>query len=122
MNDGIAAALIIGVIFYGIVSFVRAITDYLLRKKLIQLGHIDSQSVSILNKQRNSHLESLKWGLIILFAGLGFIIISIPAIDIDSPLPFGIIAVCVATGFLLYFYLAKRMLEKEPTKEVHQLG
>jgi hypothetical protein len=118
MNDGLVAAIIIGVIAYGFISIVRVITDYLLRRRLIQLGHVDGPSVSILNKPRNSHLDSLKWGLIILFGGVGFIIISIPAIDLDSPLPFGIIAVCVATGFLVYFFLAKNMLEKAPPEEV----
>ncbi|MEQ9437533.1 MAG: DUF6249 domain-containing protein [Cyclobacteriaceae bacterium] len=118
MNDGLAGAIIVGVIFYGIVSIVRAITDYQLRNKLINLGHVDKQSTEILSKKRDSHMESLKWGLIILFGGIGFIIISMPIIDINSPLPFGIMAVCIAMGFLLYFFIARRMLEKDPPERV----
>nr|WKN34749.1 hypothetical protein K4G66_20450 [Tunicatimonas sp. TK19036] len=112
MHDGLAGAIIVGVIFYGIVSIVKTITDYQLRRKLISLGHVDQKSTEILSQTRNSHLDSLKWGLIILFGGIGFIIISIPIINIDSPLPFGIMSVCIALGFLLYFFIAQRMTEK----------
>ncbi len=121
MHDGLAGAIIVGVIFYGIVSIIRVITDYQLRRKLVQLGHVDSQSTFILSKQQNSHLESLKWGLIILFGGIGFIIISLPGINLDSPLPFGIMSVCIAIGFLLYYYITRRILEKPNPKEVHQV-
>ena len=120
MHDGIAGAIVVGVIFYGIVSIVKAITDYQLRRKLINLGHIDKQSTEILSRTRNNHLESLKWGLIILFGGIGFIIISHPAIDIDSPFPFGVMSVCIAIGFLLYFFIARRMTEKEQPSEYTQ--
>ena len=112
MHDGLAGAIIVGVIFYGIVSIVKTITDYQLRRKLISLGHVDQKSTEILSQTRNSHLDSLKGGLIILFGGIGFIIISIPIINIDSPLPFGIMSVCIALGFLLYFFIAQRMTEK----------
>ena len=113
MHDGIVGAIIVGVIFYGIVSIVRTVADYQLRRKLINLGHVDRQSTEILSKTQNSHLDSLKWGLIILFGGIGFIIISLPFINIDSPLPFGIMSVCVALGFLVYFFVAQRITEKE---------
>ncbi|WKN42368.1 DUF6249 domain-containing protein [Tunicatimonas pelagia] len=113
MNDGLVGAIIVGTMFFGIVSIIKVITDYQLRRKMIQLGHVDRESIAILRKQRNNRMESLKWGLIILFAGIGFMIISFPGIDLDSPLPFGIMAVSIAIGFLSYFAISKRMLEAE---------
>ncbi len=107
MNDGIAAALIIGVIFFGLVSIIRAITDYQLRRKLIQLGHVDKHATDILQKPQDSRLASLKWGLVVLFGGIGLIVISLTGIDDDSPLPFGIEAVCIAIGFLTYYFVSQ---------------
>ena len=104
MNDGLAAAIIVGVIFYGLVSIIRAITDYQLRRKLIQLGHIDKHAADVLQKPQDSRMASLKWGIIVLFGGIGLIIISVAGIDDDSALPFGIEAVvhCYWVSYLLF--------------------
>ena len=107
MNDGIAGAIVIGVIFFGLVSVIRAITDYQLRRKLIQLGHVDRSSVSVLQPAGSNRLSPLKWGLVILFGGIGLIIISLANVDHDSPLPFGIEAVCIAVGFLVYYFISR---------------
>ncbi len=105
--------IVVGIIFFSVVSIFRIITDYQLRRKMIQMGHVDREAIAILGKQRNSRMESLKWGLIILFAGIGFIILSFPGIDLDSPLPFGIMAVSIAIGFLAYFGISKRMGDED---------
>lgn len=119
-NEFIMIPIVVGIIFFSVVSVFRIITDYQLRRKMIQMGHVDQDSIAILKKQSGSRMDSLKWGLIILFAGIGFIIISFPGIDLESPLPFGIISVCVAIGFLLYYTISKRVVEKETSKEVYQ--
>jgi len=113
INEFVMVPIVVGIIFFSVVSVFRIIFDYQLRRKMIQMGHVDENSVAILSRKRNSRLESLKWGLIILFAGIGFVIISIPSIEIDSPLPFGIMSICIAVGFLLYFVVSKRVLEAE---------
>ncbi|MEM6842218.1 MAG: DUF6249 domain-containing protein [Bacteroidota bacterium] len=116
-NEFVMIPIVVGIIFFSVVSIIRTITDYQLRRKMIQMGHVDPNSIAILKKQRSSRMESLKWGLIILFIGIGFMIISLPSININSPLPFGIMAVCVATGFLTYFVISKRVLENESKRE-----
>ena len=59
----------------------------------------------------------LKWGLIILFTGVGLIIIEILGVTRigfnPSPLPFGIVLVSVALGFLTYFGIMQSMFKKE---------
>jgi amino acid transporter len=113
INEFVMVPIVVGIIFFSVVSVFRIIFDYQLRRKMIQMGHVDENSVAILNQKRNNRLDSLKWGLIILFAGIGFVIISIPSIETDSPLPFGIMSICIAVGFLLYFVISKRVLESE---------
>ena len=108
MEDIIVPIGVIGIIFFGVVSIIRAITDYQLRRKLIQLGHVDKEASYLLRSASSNQAASLKWGLIILFGGLGLIIISVTGIERqDSALPLGVVAVCVAVGFLLYYYLRR---------------
>ena len=63
------------------------------------------------NKTENKY-SSLKWGLIILCGGIGLIITNFIDYYRDSPLPFGILAVSIATGFLAYFFFVKKQEEQ----------
>ena len=108
MENIIVPIGVIGIIFFGVVSIIRAVTDYQLRRKLIQLGHVDKEAVNLLQKSNDNRAVSLKWGLIILFGGIGLIIISITGIESqDSALPLGVVAVSVSIGFLLYYFLRR---------------
>lgn len=113
MENVIVPVGVIGIIFFGLVSIIRTITDYQLRRKLIQLGHVDRDAINILQRPQDNRLAALKWGLIILFGGIGLIVISLTGMDEDSPLPFGIEAVSIAAGFLVYYFASQHT--KEPT-------
>lgn len=109
MEDIIVPIGVIGIIFFGVVSIIRAVTDYQLRRKLIQLGHVDKEAINLLQKSSDNRAASLKWGLIILFGGIGLIIISVTGIERqESALPFGVLAVCISVGFLLYYFLRRK--------------
>ena len=60
-------------VFGAIILFIRTLTDYWLRRKLIDKGLVNEQASSILNSENENDQKyaSLKWGLIILFAGIG---------------------------------------------------
>ncbi len=89
---------------------VKTMTDYRLKKKLIEKGLVSEDASSLVQEtKRENKYSSLKWGLIILCGGIGMIIINFIDYYRDSPLPFGVLAVSIATGFLLYYYLVKRM-------------
>ena len=108
MEDIIVPIGVIGIIFFGVVSIIRSVTDYQLRRKLIQLGHVDKEASYLLRKVNDNRASSLKWGLIILFLGIGLIIISVTGFEQQqSALPFGILAVSVSIGFLLYYFLRR---------------
>lgn len=108
MENTLVPIGVIGIIFFGLVSIIRTITDYQLRRKLIQLGHMEREALNVLQQPQDNRLASLKWGLIILFGGIGLIIISLADLDGESPLPFGIEAVCISIGFLLYYFISQR--------------
>lgn len=119
MNDVLMAA----VVFFAIFMILKSFTDFLLKRKIIKAGHFDNAgileqkvtSVNVENQETNKY-PSLKWGLVALFAGIGFIIIDqlTPShaneqvyndFMWNSMLPFGIELVSISFGFLAYFVI-----------------
>src|SRR5688572_9657151 len=95
MDDGLRQVLmplvILGTIGASLVLFTRTIADYILKK----------------NTDENKY-STLKWGLIILFAGLSLILMEYIHYDSRSPLPYGLFAVFVSLGFLIYYFIVKK--------------
>lgn len=117
MNDELRQVLmpltILGTIGASIIVFTRTISDYILKKKMIEKGYVneDTQAIFKRNTDENRY-SSLKWGLIIFFAGLSLIIMEYLQYDTNSPLPYGVFAVFVSLGFLIYYFLVRKELNK----------
>ncbi len=112
-NDVLMPIAIIGSFGASIYFFTKVMTDYILKKKMIDKGYVNDDTQSIF-KQHNSvdnKYTSLKWGLITLFAGLSLIIMEYIPVAPDSPLPYGLFAVSVSLGFLIYYFLLKKEIE-----------
>jgi len=118
MNEVLMAS----VVFFAIFSVLKNFTDFFLKRMIIKTGHFDSaaileQKVSSANSENKeiNKYPSLKWGLIIFFAGLGFILIDQlgPGSNnqdnyrnfMESMLPFGIELVSISMGFIIYFLI-----------------
>ncbi|NCB07782.1 MAG: hypothetical protein EOM73_06430 [Bacteroidia bacterium] len=102
------------VVFYGIYEIFRVLSDHLLKRKLIKAGQYEK--VGILEQPKPAEevnkYPSLKWGLVALMLGLGFILIEVlrninpGLIDYQNAvLPIGILLVFVSLGFLIYFFI-----------------
>ncbi len=103
------------VVFFAAYHIIKLISEHLLKRKLIKAGQYEK--VGILEPPKPTSEEvnrypSLKWGLVALMTGLGFIIIEIlrqvnpGLIDYrDAVLPIGILLVFVSLGFLIYFFI-----------------
>lgn len=108
MEDIILPIGVLATIATGIGYFTKVLTDYKLKRKLIEKDLINADAANILNDpELDGKYASLKWGLIILCGGIGLIIINMVDFYNDSPLPFGIMAVSIAVGFLSYFFIIK---------------
>ena len=105
MNDLIPIIGIISV-FGSVILFVQTLTNYSLKKKLIEKDMVNEETANIF-RSTTSKQNSLKWGLIVLFAGIGLIIIDTMGLDGEDAMPYGIEAVCISIGFLLYYFLVK---------------
>ena len=118
MNEVLMAA----VVFFAIFQILKNFTDFLLKRKIISAGHFENAgildqkvaSANVENMEANKY-PSLKWGLVALFAGFGFILIYLlsPGIQnedgyhnfMNGMLPFGIELVSISLGFIIYFLI-----------------
>jgi hypothetical protein len=112
LKDVLMPLTILGTIGLTLVWFTRTISDYILKKKMIDKGYVneDTQAIFKRNTDENKY-SSLKWGLIILFAGLSLIIMEYLEYETSSPLPYGLFAVFVSVGFLIYYFMVKNELK-----------
>lgn len=106
--------LVTAVVFFGIYQILSMIAEYLLKRKLIKAGQYER--VSILENPKPATDEvnrypSLKWGLVALMTGLGFIVIEVLNVNKvmdyyeNAALPIGILLVFISVGFLIYFFI-----------------
>ena len=101
---------IIGTFGYSIWAFTKVMTDYILKKKMIDKGFVNDTTQGIFKEQNplDNRYSSLKWGLIVFSAGLSLILISVIDIHPSEPLPYGIFAVFVSAGFLAYYFIMQK--------------
>ncbi len=105
---------VIGTFSFGVYLFTKTISDYNLRKKMVDKGYVNEENKHLLAKQNDDNkYSSLKWGLLVLSAGIGLVIIDYLPRKHDSVLPFGIFAICVSLGFLVYFLIAKNLTKND---------
>jgi amino acid transporter len=109
IHDVLMPISIIGTFGTSIYFFTKVLTDYILRKKMIEKGYVTEESQSLFKTYKSDNrYGSLKWGLIILSAGIALIIMDFINVEPDSTLPYGIFAVSVSLGFLVYYGIVKR--------------
>lgn len=100
---------ILGTFGGGVFFFTKVMTDYILKKKMIDKGFVNDDTQAIFKQHpTDNKYTSLKWGLIIFFAGLSLIIMEYVPSGPESPLPYGLFAVSVSLGFLIYYFLMKK--------------
>ncbi|HBK89044.1 MAG: DUF6249 domain-containing protein [Cyclobacteriaceae bacterium] len=113
MNENLMNVLmpiaIMGSFSAGVYFFTKVLTDYQLRKRMVDKGFVNEETQAIF-KQHSSENKatSLKWGLIILFSGLALILMEYIPAGPESPLPYGVFSVFVSLGFLIYYFMVKK--------------
>jgi hypothetical protein len=114
-NELLMPVSILGSLGVSIYFFTKVMTDYILKKKMIDKGFVNDETQAIFKQHASAitnKYSSLKWGLITLFAGLSLILMEYIPFDSYSPLPYGLFAVSVSIGFLIYFFMVKHSADK----------
>jgi hypothetical protein len=98
------------VVFAAFAIVIIAILNFILRMRILQLGYKDETYIKLLSKSIEYKESALKWAILLFFGGLGLIVINYlsgPA-GYESPLPYGIEAVFLAAGFMVYYLVARK--------------
>jgi hypothetical protein len=113
MREVLMPIAIIGSFGTSLYFFTKVLTDYILKKKMIEKGFVNEESQSIFKqyKATDNRYSSLKWGLIILSAGIALIIMDSMEVRPNSTLPYGIFAASVSLGFLIYYAIVRREIK-----------
>jgi len=114
MDHNITQVLMPVAIFGGlggsVYFFAKVMTDYILKKKMIEKGFVNDDTQAIFKQQQGieSKYPSLKWGLLTFFLGLALILMEYIPTSPESPLPYGLVAVSLSLGFLIYYFVVKK--------------
>ena len=99
---------ILGSFGTSVYFFTKVMTDYILKKKMIDKGFVNEDTQAIFKQYKSENKASaLKWGLITFFGGLALILMEYIPTGPESPLPYGLFAVFVSMGFLIYYFMMK---------------
>lgn len=111
MKDLIFLTPIVLVIIIGVI--IIAICNYKLKKRVLEAGPLDEFALKFIGTLSSGGSELLKWAIILFFGGLGLIVLEfLPYSMKDSPLPFGVQAIFLAAGCLVYFLISKKNKEQ----------
>jgi hypothetical protein len=94
----------------GFIWMARTLTGYFLRKRMVEKGYVDKESIAILSEEKAAEdkMNSLKWALVVFFGGLGLIILEYLDFGPQSPLPYGVFALSISLGLLIHFFILRR--------------
>lgn len=103
----LAPFIVMIAILIAISAVIVVLTNYELKKKILNKENIDDKMFIILNNLTGLGFEMLKWGIILLFGGIGLIVLEFLPYNENSPLPYGVMTVFVSLGFLSYYFFVK---------------
>ncbi len=105
-----AEVLIPITIFGCAVLIVKIVTDYKLRKQLVEKGEV-SENVKYLFSGYSDKVKmrsNLKWGLILVGIGVAMLLKQISPFYISDESILGLVFLFGGIGFLAYFYVASK--------------
>ena len=109
MEQNLAVALMFIVSVIALTIIIIALLNHRLKSRMVRLGVMEESAIKELNRINYAFkLDPLKWGLILLFGGLGLILLNYIPYPADSLLPYGVEAVFLSFGFISYFYLSRK--------------
>jgi len=104
----IAPFLVMIVMLAVIAVVISTLTNYHLKKRILDNGPLNEHAMRFLGTIPEFNSEILKWGVILLFGGIGLIFLEFIPHSKDSPLPYGVETVFIGAGFLTYYLIQKK--------------
>ena len=109
----VEAILIVGIVFGTIYSLAKLVADAGTRRRLIDKGLVDERVKQIFsNHSELSILNNLKWGMILVGIGSGFLAYQFMDFRWQGEAAIGIMFIMAGLGFLIYYPIAQKRLRE----------
>lgn len=109
INEVLMPISILGSFGTALYFFTKVLTDYILKKKMIEKGYVNDETQGIFKTHAaDNRFGALKWGLLAFFGGIALILMEYMDVRSNSTLPYGLLAVALSIGFLIYYVLVKK--------------
>ena len=108
------APLILAVIFFGIAAIVKIVSESRTRNQLIEKGMADDEIKRLYGATSSlQSISSLKWGMVLVGIGLAVLISRFFPRYVSDEVAWGLMFVFAGLGFLIYYPIAARLMKKE---------
>jgi len=105
-------ALVVGIIFFSIVAIVKIVSDGNIKKRLIDKGLAEEKVRHLFVPAELSVLSNLKWGMVLFGIGVAALLSNLLPYRWSDEGTFGLILVFAGLGFLIYYPLAQKRLKE----------
>ncbi|MFZ5979622.1 MAG: DUF6249 domain-containing protein [Candidatus Zixiibacteriota bacterium] len=105
--------LIPAIIFFSIVAIVKIISDSRTKNRMLEKGLDDTNLRNFFSAQAELHsLSSIKWGMVLVGIGIAIMASQLFPRDFTDEAALGLILIFAGLGFLIYYPIAEKRLKK----------
>ncbi len=110
MGEELMTVMIVGIVFFSILAFVKILTDSKIRNQLINKGMLDEKVKYLyIDKMEYRGPAALKWGMVLIGVGAAFLIGQLVPVDYTGEVTVGSMFLLAGLGLILYYFIAKRL-------------
>jgi len=107
------APLIVGIVFFSVVTIVKIIVDSNTRRRMLETGNLDDRTKRLMmNQAELSTLSNLKWGMILIGIGLAALLSELMPYWLSDEGAIGLVFLFAGLGFLIYYPIAQKRLKE----------
>lgn len=107
--DDILSLLIPMVGFVCLVAIVHAVVDGRVRRRMVETHASEELVRALAETERHDRRNgALKWGLVLVASGAGFVLISVFRLGSEDPAAYGLLLGCAGVGLLVYQLVQRR--------------
>ena len=113
MDEHLMSVMIVSIVFFSIIAFVKIISDNKIRSKLIDKEMVNEKAKFLYPSRLEYHVPAaLKWGMVLIGVGLAFLIGQVVSSDISEEITIGSMFLLAGLGLVVYYFIAKRVIKQ----------
>ena len=117
--DSLKDVLVVAVVFFSFVYFVKILSDNRIKHKIIEKGLIDENLNYLFQRKFEDNFSSaLKWGMVLIGLGLAFMIGQLVSSDISDEITVGGMFLFAGIGLVIYYFIIKRKISISADKSL----